>query len=476
MKYSLIILVLAIGFLFSFHKPKANPGSYQETVIEHVNIVPMDWERVLTDQSVLIRNGKIEKISASTKTIYPEGTKVIDGTGKYLIPGLMDMHAHFFYEQGENKNTCEAELKMMLANGLTTARIECGDSVYLHARKMVKEQKWEGPDLFISSPQFVGKWPWKGKMLAEICTTPAEAQAAVHKCKAEGYDEIKITFMVKADVYDAIIKTARETGIKVTGHVGPQVKLPKALAAKQQIEHMDEFIEMLLPDTSYNHGMSVSDMGIWKKPNWETVDHLDEKRIPALVKMVKRAGIYVTPTNYFFISCFGDGMSEEEIKKKPDYAFVPPVIEKERWEVREHYLKNHPTTERRKKYVYLRHKMTYELWKGGVKLMAGSDSPEWFLVQGFAIHDELQEFVKSGLTPYGALETATKNPATYLGIIKRKGTIEVGKDADMILINANPLESISNTTKIHSVFRSGKLYDPAEVSVLLKDAKQALNP
>jgi imidazolonepropionase-like amidohydrolase len=467
-----IYALIAIALFSSFIPESDN----QITVIQNVNVIPMDREHVLMNHSVIIKNGKIDQIVAASGASYPAKVRVIDGTGKYLIPGLMDMHAHFFYEQGENINTCEAELKMMLANGLTTVRIECGDSVYLHARQMVRKQQWVGPELFVSSPQVVGKWPWKGKMLASICTTPAEAEAAVQNFKAEGYDEVKITFMVKADVYDAIIKTAAKEGIKVTGHVGPQVKLPRALAAHQQIEHMDEFIEMLLPDTSYNHGMSVSDMGIWRKANWETLDQLDENRIPALVKMVKDAGIYVTPTNYFFISCFGDEMSEEEIKAKPDYAYVPANINKERWEVRKHYLDNHPTAERRKKYVYLRHKMTRELWKGGVKLMAGSDSPEWFLVQGFAIHNELQEFVRAGLTPYAALETATKNSATYLGIINQKGTIAVGKEADLVLLDANPLENIANTTRIAAVFHLGKVYDSKEISGLLQQARLVLNP
>lgn len=466
--YTLLTVVLFTSFV-----PETD---HQMIVIQNVNVIPMDMEQVLTNRSVIIKNGKIDQIVEASKASYPSKVKVIDGTGKYLIPGLMDMHAHFFYEQGENINTCEAELKMMLAKGLTTVRIECGDSVYLHARQMVRTGKWIGPELFVSSPQVVGKWPWKGKMLASICTTPAEAEAAVRKFKAEGYDEVKITFMVKADVYDAIIKTAAREGIKVTGHVGPQVKLPRALAAHQQIEHMDEFIEMLLPDTTYNHGMSVSDMGIWRKANWETVDYLDENRIPALVKMVKDAGIYVTPTNYFFISCFGESMTEAEIKAKPDYAFVPANINKERWEIRQHYLDNIPSVERRKKYMHLRHKMTHELWKAGVKLMAGSDSPEWFLVQGFALHNELQEFVRAGLTPYAALETATKNPATYLGIIDKKGTIAVGKEADLVLLSASPLEDISNTMRIEAVFHSGKVYEAKEITALLEQARLVLNP
>lgn len=440
-------------------------------VITHVNVIPMTKETVLKNKTVVIENGKISRISDAGKLKAPANATVIDGSGQYLLPGFFDMHAHFFYEQGENVNTCEKELKMMLANGVATARILCGDPVYLDARQQVRSGNWTGPELFVASPQFVGRWPWPGKIFAAVCTKPEEATAAVKKYKAEGYDEIKITFMVKRDVYDAIIKTAAAENIKVSGHVGPLVKLPAALAAHQQIEHMDEFIEQLLPDSSYNHGMSVSDMGIWRKPNWETVDHLQEQRIPALVQQVKNAGIYVTPTNYFFLSSFGKSMTEEDIKRKPDYAFIPANIKQERWEVRKHYWDNAPTDERLKKYVHLRKQMTKQLWQGGVKLMTGSDSPEWFLVQGFAVHNELETFVEAGLTPYAALETATRNPAAYLGILNRKGTVEEGKDAMLILLDKNPLEDIRNTRSIKGIISGNNYYDRSSLDQMLEQAK-----
>ncbi|HRI58904.1 MAG TPA: amidohydrolase family protein [Saprospiraceae bacterium] len=439
--------------------------------IQNVTVIPMNREVALPNQTVLVENGIISKMGDASAMKIPKNVARIDGTGKYLMPGLFDMHAHFFYEQGDNKNTCREELKMMLANGLTTVRIECGDSVYLDARKKVKDGEWVGPQLYVASPQFVGAWPWPGKVFASICTTPQEAETAVRKHKAEGYDEIKITFMVKRDVYDAIIKTAKEEGIKVTGHVGPLVKLPAALAARQQIEHMDEFIDMLLPDTSYNHGQSVSDMNIWRKKAWATVPYLDESKIPALVKMVKDAGIYVTTTNFFFFSSFGEGMSDEEYKQRPDYQYIPSNIKQDRWNIKERYWNNAPPEESRKKYVWLRKKMTYELWKAGVPLMAGSDSPEWFLTQGFSIHDELETFVKAGLTPFAALQTATVNTAAYLGVSQNKGTIEVGKQADLILLDQNPLEDIRHTRSIHAVFQGKKRYDAKAVKQLLQEAR-----
>lgn len=440
-----------------------------------VHVIPMDRERILYNQTVIVEEGKIKEIRDAKKIKVPANAIIIDTKGKYLIPGLFDMHAHFFYEQGNNKNTCEAELKVMLANGLTTARIECGDSVYLEARKNVADKTWAGPRLFVSSPQFVGNWPWPGKMFAMLCKTPEDAAKSVKACKKQqGYDEIKITFMVKRDVYDAIIETAKEQHIKVTGHVGPLVKLPAALAAKQQIEHMDEFIDMLLPDSSYNHGQSVSDMNIWRKKAWNTVPALDEKKIPALVSEVKKAGIYVTPTNYFFFSSFSDSIPKEDYTKRSDYAFIPSVIKEERWKVRDAYWKNPPPKESRQKYKEIRKKMTFELYQAGVKLMAGSDSPEWFLVQGFSIHDELETFVSCGLSPYAALETATRNPAEYLGIWDRKASIEVGKDADLVLLENNPLENIQNTRRICGVMNNGKWYTKEELNAFLDSSQKLL--
>ncbi len=443
----------------------------QSFAIQHVTVIPMHKDVVLEDQTVLVQNGKIEGLGPSSDVAIPADASMVDGTGKYLIPGLFDMHAHFFYEQGNNINTCEQELQVMLANGLTTVRIQCGDSVYLDARQQVARKAWVGPQLFVSSPQFVGDWPWRGKVFAEICKTPKEAEAAVRKCKKQGYDEIKITFMVPRNVYDAIIKTAKEEGIKVTGHVGPQVKLPAALAARQQIEHMDEFIDMLLPDTSYNHGQSVSDMNIWRRNAWATVPFLDERKLPGLVKMVKESGIYVTPTNYFFLSSFGEGRTDEEYRQRPDYQYIPSNIKADRWDVKEAYWNRAATEETRKKYVYLRKKMVHDLWQAGVPLMAGSDSPEWFLVQGFAVHDELETFVQAGLTPFAALQTATIHPATYLGILDKKGTIEKGKQADLVLLDRNPLEDIRNTRSILGVFLAGRYYNSEEIGKMLEAAK-----
>ena len=443
--------------------------------IKNVNLIPMDRERIIPGQTVIVEDGIITKISGQD-TKPGNNLTIIDGRGKWLLPGFFDMHVHFFYEQGEHVNTCEAELKMMLANGLTTARILAGHPAYLEARNKVSEGLWTGPELIIASPQLVGRWPWPADFKNyEIVDIKEKAEAAVLKFKSEGYQAIKITFMVKPEVYDEIIETARRAGIKVTGHVGPLVKLPRALKTGQQIEHMDEFIDMLLPDTTYNHGQSVSDMNIWRKEAWATVPYLDEKKIPALAGAVKEAGIYVSPTNYFFVSTFGEIMTEEQIKQTAGYRFIPSSIKKERWKNWDHYNKNAPPEQSRARYVYLRKQIAYQLWKAGVPLMAGSDSPEFFVVQGFSLHDELEMFVKSGLTPFASLQTATINTARYLGVDNRKGTIAPGKDAVLLLLDKNPMEDIRNTRAINTVFMGRKWYDKKDIEQMLKEAAEILN-
>jgi cytosine/adenosine deaminase-related metal-dependent hydrolase len=464
-------LSLIIAFtLISLYSSAQN--SY---AIKNVSVITMTKEEVLKDQTVVVEKGVIKSISPSASTRPGPDVKVIDGTGKFLMPGLFDMHTHFFYEQGDHVNTNETELKLMLANGITTARIMAGHPSYLEARANVKNGKWIGPELSVASPQLAGKWPFPVEFKNyELVDSEEKARHAVATFKQQGYDAIKVTFMITRPVHKAIITAAARENIRVVGHVGPIVMLPAALEAKQQIEHMDMFIETLLPDTSYNHGQSVSDYNIYSKAAWETVPHLVESKIPALVKSVKDAGIYVTPTNYFFISNAGLPLSDEEIKAKPDYNYIPSKLREEKWQYRESYLKKMAPLSSREKYVHIRKQMVNELWKAGVPLMAGSDAPEFFVVAGFAIHDELKTMVDAGLTPYAALQTATVNPATFLGMNTRTGTIAVGKEADLVLLNNNPLENISNTRAIAGVSSGNSWLNTTEVQKLLEETKAVL--
>ncbi len=444
----------------------------QNVLVTNVNVISMKDSMIAQKKSVLVRDGKIVSINDVINPDSKDKTLVIDGAGAYMIPGLFDMHMHFYHDMGLDKKFLSEEVKLSLANGITTVRIMNGMPEYLELKKNIATGTIAGPEMFVASPQFVGKWPFREPLEGKMVTNAKEAEEGVRECKAKGYDAIKLTEFVGVEAYDATIKTANELNIKVTGHVGPYVQLDKALAAHQQIEHFDEFIETLLPDTSVNHGRSVSDYGIWdRKKAWPTVEFVDESKMNELAQKVKRANIYVTATNYFFTKYFGIGATKEEIEHFPCYDYVPAFMKKRGDESFKYYWDNPPSEELRKKYVRIRYEFATSLYNAGVKLMTGSDGPEWYLAPGFTVHDEIETYVKAGLSNFAALQTATINPATYLGIDKRKGTIEAGKEADFILLEKNPLEDIKNTRTIKAVYTSKKFYNRTQLDKLLNDVK-----
>ena len=444
----------------------------QNILLTNVNVISMEDSSIARNRSVLIQNGKIVSIREAIPGDSKGKAVVIDGEGAYMLPGLFDMHMHFYHDMGLNKKYLKEEVKLPLANGVTTVRIMNGMPEYLELKNDIAAGKVAGPEMFVASPQFVGKWPFREPLEGRMVTNAKEAEEAVKECKAKGYDAIKLTEFVGVEAYDAVIKTAGEVGLKVTGHVGPYVRLDKALAAHQQIEHFDEFIETLLPDTSINHGRSVSDYGIWdRKKAWPTVEFVDESRISVLAQKVKQANIYVTATNYFFTKYFGLGATKEEIEHFACYEYVPAFMKKRGDEAFNYYWDNPPPEELRKKYIRIRYEFATALYNAGVKLMTGSDGPEWYLAPGFTVHDEIESYVKAGLSNFAALQTATINPATYLGIDKRKGTIEVGKDADFVLLGKNPLEDIKNTRTIKGVCTGKKFYSRRQLDQLLNESR-----
>lgn len=440
-------------------------------VIENVNIISMTKEEIDINRAVIIRYGKIDQIISMQQLKIPRGAQRIDGKGAYMIPGLFDMHLHFYHDYGLDEKYLSEEVKLPVANGVTTVRIMDGQDNYLALKKKIDQGVLTGPDMFVASPQFVGRWPFKGKFSGYMADTAAKAAEKVVEFKRQGYSEIKLAQFITPDVYEAVTAAAKKTGIPVTGHVGPEVKLYRALNARQQIEHMDEFIEALLIDSTINGGKSVSDVGIWnKKLAWPTLEYVDESKIDALVTLVKKAGIFVTPTNYFFVTFFARGATTEEIQQYSGYSYVPAFHKKNVDASQEYFWKDPPPEALRTKYISIRYKLVNALHKAGVKLMAGSDGPEWYLAPGFALHNELEAFTKAGISNYAALETATKNPAIHLGIADKKGTIQKGKQADFVLLEKNPLIDIKNTKTIQGVFMKGKYFDRKALDILLAEA------
>ncbi|TAH39587.1 MAG: amidohydrolase [Planctomycetota bacterium] len=417
------------------------PSEPEVTAFVDVRVIPMDRERVLEHQTVLVRGDRIARVGPAAEVAVPEGARRIDGAGRTLVPGLTDMHAHFLCDFGFQPDArVDDEMFLMLGNGVTTARLMIGRPEHLQWRREIDGGARLGPRLFVASPQFSGRRYGDPHFNGVEVKTPEAAAAAVRQCKKDGYDCIKLTFFISRPVYDAVVATAREEGIRVVGHVGHDVGLPRALEAGQQVEHLDEFLEMLLPEPAGGR-TSVSGMSVWDPRSWPSVDHLDASRIPAVAEQVVQAGIWNTPT-LFYLDTFGVRRSREEIQSWPWYRFFTPDYVQKFEDARLRFLEVQPSDERAARFVALRRAFVKALWEHGGKLMAGSDAPELFCLYGFTLHREIQTFVEAGLTPYAALETATRNPAEWLGIAGDAGTIAEGRRADLVLAEGNPLDDL----------------------------------
>ncbi len=432
----------------------------------YVNVVPMDRERVLADQTVLVRDGRIVRLGKAGEVAVPEGATRIDGRGRWLMPGLADMHAHLFSDDAFPDSLAPDELAVMLANGVTTVRFMIGTPEQLELRSRVAAGELLVPTIYSASPQLSGKS--YGKIFnGRVVTTTEEARAAVREVAAAGYDFVKLTYLITRPVYDAVIETAHEVGIPVIGHVDTEVGLARALEAGQQIEHLDSYMEAILADDAPSK-VSVSTINVWKTENWLSLDHVDEAKIAEVAAATARAGVWNTPTLTFFKLVFGIRPTAEQIHEFPEWRFLSPG---RRAEMESGFTWKVPATdERRRRYVELRNRITKAIHDAGGRILAGSDSPDWFLLYGFSLHRELANLVEAGLTPYEALEAATRNPAKWLGASETFGTVAEGRRADLLLLEANPLENVGNAQKRVGVMVHGRWLPESELRAMLDRA------
>jgi imidazolonepropionase-like amidohydrolase len=241
----------------------AIPARAQTVAFVDVNVVPMDRERVLSHQTVIVRNGLISEIGDTKRVKVPKDAQRIDGGGKFLIPGLADMHVHLFTDDEFPDALAEDEFRIMIAHGVTTIRLMTGTPEQLALRHKSASREILAPLIYAASPQFTGR----KSSNAYVVTTEAEARAAVAKSKQDGYDFIKVTTFLKPEVYEAIIDEAQKQNIRVVGHADSRsVGLTRALKARQQIEHLDSYLEALLPETAPVKG-SVSDIYLYNAKN-----------------------------------------------------------------------------------------------------------------------------------------------------------------------------------------------------------------
>ncbi|MHC4732016.1 MAG: amidohydrolase family protein [Planctomycetota bacterium] len=397
----------------------ATAGDDGVTAIVDVNVVPMDSERVLEHHTVLVRKGRVAAVGKEVAV--PADAFRIDGRGRYLMPGLADMHVHNWYEK---------EHLLFLANGVTTIRNMWGTPKQLKWRREIGAGTRLGPTLHTTGPILDGaRATWPG---STIVTTVEDARAAVRRIRAEGYPSLKIYNGLRRDVYGALVAEARQQGLRVVGHVPRAVGISGALAARQDcIEHLEGYVDLETGERQ-RIAQETAALGIW---------------------------------NCVTLVVYWSHLRWDELPERPEMKYVPAPL-RETWRA---MTKRRPDKEHLERLRRLRRRsreLTKALHEAGAKLLLGTDCATPFIIAGWSAHRELRLLVEAGLTPYEALRAGTVDAAAYLG--DDFGTVAVGKRADLVLVEANPLEDVRNAARRVGVMVRGRWLPAAELQKRLE--------
>ena len=424
----------------------------REVVFKSVNVVPMDSEKILENQVVVIKNGKIQSIGNGKKAKYRKNALVIDAQGRYLMPGLAEMHAHV--PPIDDLEPMKDVLQLFAAYGITTIRGMLGHPKHLELRKMINNAEITSPRFFTSGPSLSG----------QSVQTQEQAVQMVKDEKQAGYDFLKIHPGLTKDNFDAMVRTANEQNIPFAGHVSFHVGVWKAIEAKQQtIDHMDAFIEGLIPGIEK---MSEEETGLF---GMFVADKADTTRIPKLIKALRDNNVWVVPTQALAERWITPARTAESFRSDPEMKYMDPKT-LDNWVKAKTNLSSNPKYDADKinDYIKLRRKLIYECNRNGVGLLLGCDAPQIFNVPGVSTHHELQYLVDAGLTPYEALKTGTMNVGVFYKKPNEMGVIKEGAYGDVVLVNANPLENIANTQKIEGVLVGNRWMNRAALDEMLK--------
>lgn len=456
MKRILFTLLFILCVSFSFSQEVTH-----ELIIQNVNVIDVKTGKTLTNRSVGIDKGKISEIYSSSITP-DDTTQTIDGTGKFLIPGLWDMHTHYFWNATFSN-------PLLIANGITGIREMWGNPAMTN---LVRQQTAAGtvvaPDIYAAGAIIDGTPPiWPG---SAGVGTPEEAIVEVDNQIASGVDFLKVYSRLTKEAYLAIAERSKEKNIPFAGHIPSAVSIWEAIAAGQQSsEHMYGILEAsnTQPDELASQPSPFSKKSIELMTN-----HFSETLFDSLANAMAQSDMWLSPTLTVLrgIAYITDSTFTND--SRLDYL---PVFMTANWDPANDFRLKSRTAE-----FYEASKLKYKLQLSlmgklanrGVKIIAGTDYPNPYCFPGFSLHDELELMVEGGMTNLQALQAATLNPAIFQNKEAELGTIETGKAASLVLLDANPLADINNTRKINTVILRGKVYERTQLDAMLEAAKK----
>lgn len=402
----------------------------------NVTVVPMDAERMLQRHTVVVRGDRIVNVGPVGAVKVPEGARRIDGAGKFLMPGLAEMHGHF-PPGGSAREFVENVAFLYVANGVTTVRSMLGSPGQLEYREAARRGEFVSPWLTMAGPSFSG----------QSVRTAEKAAARVRAQKAEGWDLLKVHPGVKPEVYAAMAKTAKEVGMEFSGHVPAEVGIVSALEQGQRtIDHLDGYIEWLQGQTT----------------------PLSAEKAAEAVKLTRKHNAWVVPTMVLWETIIGAAKTEE-LAAFPELKYMPRAMVAGWKESYARRIGGANFNAAQAARVAANRKVLLKAFAdGGVRILFGTDSPQQFSVPGFSTHREMQAMKAAGMSNFAILQSATKAVGEYEKARDAFGVVAKGQRADLLLLTADPLANLTAVAQRAGVMVRGKWIPEAEIQARLE--------
>ena len=444
----------------------ALPTSNSTIAINHVNVIDATGSPAQDDMLVVIKGSRIAAITHSAGAAVPPGAKLVDGSGKFLIPGLWDMHVHTIFGEWVPENR-DVTLPLFVANGITGVRDMGGDLPALKVwRSAIAKGSLLGPRMVIAGPMLDGPIPHFPS--SAPVKDAAAGRKVVDDLVREGVDFIKIQSYIPRDGYFAAAREAKRLHIPFVGHVPDVIRASEASNLGQKsIEHFTGIFEACSTDED---ALLKGGRGPGRSVTTYNAD-----RAKAIIALMARNQTWQVPT---LVWERGQWLIDKPDIYHADIEKYAPVAWREKtWPMFTKSILAEMDTDplpQRERYVQMEFEMVKQMRDAGVPFLAGTDTAAGVsILPGFSLHEELEIFVEAGMTPMEALQTATLNPARFLGRTRDLGTVSSGKLADLVLLDANPLEDIHNTRKIAAVVLAGRYLDRAALDGMLSNAEAA---
>jgi imidazolonepropionase-like amidohydrolase len=466
--YFVLAVALAAAIAPPIPTPAQTPSSTFVAFV-HASVIDGTGAPAKSDYTVIISRDRITAVVPSRNAQIPRRAQIIDAGGKFLIPGLWDSHVHTRYEGIDH-------LRLLVANGITSARNMSAPWQHLseiqHWRNQINSGTRVGPQLLTAGPLLDG--PGTGRPTIQlIISTPEEGRVAVRRVKSEGADFVKVYNLLSRESYNAIAEEAKAQRIPFVGHVPFTVSVDEASDAGQlSIEHLDAILwsssaqEVQLRERARDWRPIPGVISEGPVPAKLLLESFSVAKLRALAERLKNNHTAVVPTLSIYSNRFEGRDAGSMITASNRLQYVP-LAYVETWERQQR-----PTSENNERLQFEQClTVVRELHKAGVAILAGTDVGTQFQVPGISLHDELSLLVRAGLSEMDALQAATRNPARVFHL-PNQGTIEIGKRADLVLLDANPLEAIDNTRRIRAVVADGRVFDRNELDTMLMDIRR----